>query len=112
MLNEEFVEKGTMKFGVYASYMGVIGGHLAMSIFLSTLLMQSSRNFTVFFGYHFGLHTQTRVRPIDKLDRSTKIRLDASLENESDNGIQYYLTIYAILALLNSAFFKNIFGNI
>lgn len=108
MLDEEFVEKGTIRFGVYASYMGAIGRYLAMSIFLSMLLMQSSRNFTdlwlSFWVTHANETSTNGTNTTNTTDPTKFIRLGASPDDGDDNGVEYYLGVYAILAVLNSVF--------
>lgn len=46
LLKEEQMEKGSLKLGVCGTYMKAVGPYLVASIFMSMILMQTSRNFT------------------------------------------------------------------
>lgn len=103
LLDEEIAEKGTVRFGVYSAYMSAIGRYLAISIFLSMLTMQCSRNFTDLWLSFWVTHANdTSTNSTNSSDLPNVLRLQAAVEN--DNGVGYYLKIYAILGLINSVF--------
>ncbi|XP_043269152.1 ATP-binding cassette sub-family C member 10 [Venturia canescens] len=103
LLDEEFVERGTVRFGVYSAYMSAIGRYLAMSIFLSMLMMQCSRNFTDLWLSFWVTHAnETSANTTNSSHQLNVLQLEASLDD--DNGVEYYLKIYALLGLLNSIF--------
>ncbi|XP_057325310.1 ATP-binding cassette sub-family C member 10 [Microplitis mediator] len=101
LLEEELVERGTVRLGVYGSYLNAIGRSLSISIFLAMLLMQSSKNVNDLWLSFWVTHSNMSINhstispPRDQL-------LEAYFE--TDNTVKYYLTIYGILAFVNSIF--------
>ena len=102
LLDEESVETGTVKFSVYSTYIGAIGRYLAISIFLSMLLMQCSRNFTDLWLSFWVTHANETATNSTNSTILPKLFLPQNFEN--DESVEYYLGIYAILGFINSAF--------
>lgn len=100
LLEEEQFERGTVQFNVYTSYMKSIGHYLVLSIFLSMVLMQSSRNITDLWLSFWVTHMNATTNSSDPSGEQEG-KLFSFLESETD-GVNYYLTIYAIFAAVNS----------
>ncbi|XP_033229901.1 multidrug resistance-associated protein 7 isoform X2 [Belonocnema kinseyi] len=100
LLEDEALEKGTLRFSVYTAYFKAVGNYLVVAILLSLFLMQSSRNITdLWLSFWVTQSNETS---------STNSTKHAGLQFLADgNGTQevkYYLTVYAILAVLNTFF--------
>ncbi|XP_070518623.1 ATP-binding cassette sub-family C member 10 isoform X2 [Cardiocondyla obscurior] len=100
LLDKEVTEKGTVRFSVYACYLKTIGRYLAISIFLSMILMQSSKNITDLWLSYWVTHANTT----NSSDMSTLNKLRLYYDNYNYHDTKYYLTIYSLLAVLNSLF--------
>ncbi|XP_044008333.1 ATP-binding cassette sub-family C member 10 isoform X2 [Aphidius gifuensis] len=96
MLDDEYIEKGTVKFGVYGTYFNAVGRSLVVSIILSMILMQSSKNMTDLWLSIWVTHVNTTFNS-SSISKEEYLDIDKNTNN-------YYLTIYAILALLNTIF--------
>ncbi|XP_076672465.1 ATP-binding cassette sub-family C member 10 isoform X2 [Andrena cerasifolii] len=101
LLNEEFSERGTVRLGVYACYANAVGRYLAISIVLLMFLMQSSKNVTDLWLSYWVTHTNNTAS--NTTDRSKTLRLESFLD-EYSLTTDYYLTVYAILAVFNTLF--------
>ncbi|CAL7934283.1 unnamed protein product [Xylocopa violacea] len=101
VLNEEYKEKGKIRLGVYGCYVKAVGNYLAISIVLSMFLMQSSKNVTDLWLSYWVTHANTNMT--NTTDNSMPVRLEYFL-GDSNIGTNYYLTVYAILALINTIF--------
>ncbi|XP_054002835.1 ATP-binding cassette sub-family C member 10 [Hylaeus anthracinus] len=102
LLGEECSQKGTVRLGVYTCYVNAIGRYLAISIVLSMLLMQISKNVTDLWLSYWVTHTNTTATN-NATDNSKLARLEYFLD--SDNlTTGHYLAVYAVLAVLNSLF--------
>ncbi|XP_076239385.1 ATP-binding cassette sub-family C member 10 [Calliopsis andreniformis] len=100
-LDEELTEKGTVRLGVYACYIKAVGRYLAISIFLSMFLMQSSKNVTDLWLSYWVTHSNTTTA--NTTDRVKPLRLEYFLD-DYNLSTDYYLVVYAILAVSNSLF--------
>ncbi|XP_076628531.1 ATP-binding cassette sub-family C member 10 [Colletes latitarsis] len=101
LFDEEFSEKGTVRLGVYACYVKAVGRYLAIIIVLSMFLMQSSKNITDLWLSYWATHINTTAK--NTTDSSKPPRLEYFFDN-NNLSTNYYLTVYAILALFNSLF--------
>ncbi|XP_076649544.1 ATP-binding cassette sub-family C member 10 isoform X2 [Halictus rubicundus] len=101
LLDEEFTEKGTVRLGVYTCYTNAVGRYLAISILISIFLMQSSKNLTDLWLSYWV--TQDNTTATNTTDRPNLLRLNY-LFDDQNISTNYYLTVYAILAALNSLF--------
>lgn len=102
LLDKEVTEKGTVHFSVYACYIKAVGKYLAISIFLSMILMQSSRNMTDVWLSYWVTHINTTTT--NSTDTSTFGKLELYYDNYSIHDTKYYLMIYSLLAVSNSVF--------
>ncbi|CAD6234353.1 GSCOCT00001844001.2-RA-CDS [Cotesia congregata] len=100
LLKEESVEQGTVRIGVYGAYLTAIGRSLSISIFLAMLLMQSSKNVTDLWLSFWVTHSNVSVN--HSTISPPRELLQAFFD--ADNTVKYYLTIYGILASVNSIF--------
>ncbi|XP_034950577.1 multidrug resistance-associated protein 7 [Chelonus insularis] len=96
LLEEEFMEQGTVKFNVYAAYFNAIGRSLAFCIFLAMLLMQSSKNITDLWLSFWVTHANATLN--HSLDH------EELLASDYMNNTKYYLSVYGALAFVNSIF--------
>lgn len=101
LLDKEATEKGTVHLSVYTCYIKAIGQYLAISIFLSMILMQSSKNITDLWLSYWVTHTNATS---NSTDTSRLGKLQFYYDNYSYHDTKYYLTIYSLLAVLNSIF--------
>ncbi|XP_043508427.1 ATP-binding cassette sub-family C member 10 [Frieseomelitta varia] len=101
LLDEEYKEKGKIRLGVYNCYIKAIGPYLAISIILSMFLMQSSKNVTDLWLSYWVTHVNINVTNIT--DSSSTLRLQYFFEDYSIST-DYYLTVYALLAVFNTIF--------
>ncbi|XP_024945247.1 multidrug resistance-associated protein 7 isoform X2 [Cephus cinctus] len=101
MFEQEFAEKGNVQFNVYACYVFAVGRYLAISILLSMILMQISRNITDLWLSYWVTHGNMSVNSTDMPD---SLKLEYFPKDLSGDNINYYLTIYGILAALNTFF--------
>ncbi|XP_063975408.1 ATP-binding cassette sub-family C member 10 isoform X2 [Diachasmimorpha longicaudata] len=99
MLDEEAMERGTVRLGVYGTYLGAVGRFLAICIFLAMLLMQSSKNVSDLWLSFWVTHINTTVNNSTILPLT--IRLEAVLNDDTPGS---YLAVYAILAAINTFF--------
>ncbi|EFN60726.1 Multidrug resistance-associated protein 7 [Camponotus floridanus] len=102
LLEKETTEKGTVRFSVYMYYVKVIGQYLAISIFLSMILMQSSRNITDLWLSYWVTHANTTA--INSTDMSRPGKLQFYYDHYGLHDMKYYLTVYILLAVFNSIF--------
>lgn len=102
LLERETTEKGTVRFSVYMCYIKAIGQYLAISIFLSMVLMQSSKNITDLWLSYWVTHANTSA--INSTDMSRPGKLQFYYDNYSLHDTKYYLTVYSLLAIFNSIF--------
>lgn len=101
LLEEEQFEKGTVRFNVYTSYLKSIGKYLAVSIFLSMVLMQSSRNVTDLWLSYWVTHINGTDNTTDASGQQTG-KLFSFLDQPDLTDVNYYLTVYGIFAVVNS----------
>ncbi|XP_046589574.1 ATP-binding cassette sub-family C member 10 isoform X2 [Neodiprion lecontei] len=101
LLGEEHFERGTVQFNVYTSYLKSIGNYLVISIFLSMILMQGSKNFTDLWLSYWVTHINATMNSTDSVQQQTG-KLFSFLDEYETNNVKYYLTIYGILATINS----------
>lgn len=102
LLEKETTEKGTVRFSVYMYYIKAIGQYLAISIFLSMILMQSSRNITDLWLTYWVTHANTTA--INSTDMSRPGKLQFYYDHYGLHDMKYYLTVYVLLAVFNSIF--------
>ncbi|XP_043489860.1 ATP-binding cassette sub-family C member 10 [Polistes fuscatus] len=100
--NEEYTEKGNLKFQVYTSYVTAVGRYLAISILISMILMQSSKNMTDLWLSYWVTHTN--ISSFNSTIKPLSIKLRYYLSNSTVQNNNYYLTVYGLLALFNSVF--------
>ncbi|OAD58395.1 Multidrug resistance-associated protein 7 [Eufriesea mexicana] len=100
LLDEEYKEKGIVRLGVYSCYIKAIGYYLAISIILSMILMQSSKNVTDLWLSYWVTHTNTTTNTTNS---STSLRLQYFFDDHN-MSTNYYLTVYAVLTVLNTLF--------
>lgn len=101
LLDEEYKEKGKVRFGVYNCYIKAIGYYLAISIILSMFLMQSSKNVTDLWLSYWVTHANTTVTNITDSTKTLRLEYFFDDYNMSTN---YYLTVYTLLAVFNTLF--------
>lgn len=102
LLDKEVMEKGTVQFSVYMSYIKAVGRYLAISILLSMILMQSSKNITDLWLSYWVTHVNATAA--NSTDTSTLKNPHPYYENYSLHDTNYYLTVYGLLAVANSVF--------
>ncbi|XP_021924384.1 multidrug resistance-associated protein 7 isoform X3 [Zootermopsis nevadensis] len=100
ILEEEEREEGSVHMNVYLSYLRAIGYLLSGAILLSILLMQSSRNITDWWLSYWVNHDSVNVHN----ETNTSLFSVEALMNSSEGSVSYYLTVYAVFAVLNSVF--------
>lgn len=94
---------GRVNFAVYYAYFKAIGIYLAISIFISMLLMQSTRNISDLWLSYWVTHFNTslvtaKIHVVDKV-------VERLVFDNSDFGdAGYYLTVYAVIVASNSLF--------
>ncbi|KAL6434970.1 hypothetical protein ACFW04_005255 [Cataglyphis niger] len=103
LLEKEITEKGTVRFSVYMYYIKAIGRYLAISIFLSMVLMQSSKNITDLWLTYWVTHANTTMINSTDIPRPGKL-LQFYYDNYSLHDTKYYLIVYSLLAIFNSIF--------
>lgn len=101
LLDKEATEKGIVHLSVYTCYINAIGRYLAISIFLSMVLMQSSKNITDLWLSYWVTHANTTT---NSTDASSLGKLQLYYDNYSFHDTKYYLTVYSLLAVFNSVF--------
>lgn len=102
LLDKEATEKGTVQFSVYTCYIKAIGQYLAISIFLSMILMQSSKNITDLWLSYWVTHANATA--LNSTDTSRLRRLQFYYDNYNLHDTKYYLTVYSVLAVFNTIF--------
>jgi len=102
LLDKEATEKGTVHFSVYTCYIKAIGQYLAISIFLSMILMQSSKNITDLWLSYWVTHANASAA--NSTDTSRLGKLQFYYDNYSFHDTKYYLIVYSLLAALNTIF--------
>lgn len=101
VLDKEATEKGTVQFSVYICYIKAIGQYLAISIFLSMILMQSSKNITDLWLSYWVTHANATAI---NSTMSRPGRLLFYYDNYNLHDTKYYLTVYSLLAVFNTIF--------
>lgn len=101
LLDKERTEEGTVRFSVYMCYIKAVGRYLAISIFLSMVMMQGSKNITDLWLSYWVTHANTTI---NATDTSPPRKLQFYYDNYDLHDTKYYLTVYSILATLNSVF--------
>ncbi|XP_076226546.1 ATP-binding cassette sub-family C member 10 isoform X2 [Nomia melanderi] len=101
LLDKEFTEKGTVRLGVYSCYINAVGRYLAISILLSIFLMQSSKTVTDLWLSYWVTHINATAT--NTTDRPNLLRSEYFI-GDYNLSTNYYLTVYAILAVINSLF--------
>ncbi|XP_015120641.1 multidrug resistance-associated protein 7 [Diachasma alloeum] len=99
MLDEEVVERGTVRLGVYGTYLNAVGRFLAICIFLAMILMQSSKNVSDLWLSFWVTHVNASISNSTVLPFT--IKLEAALRRDTPGN---YLAVYAILAVINTIF--------
>ncbi|XP_032672438.1 multidrug resistance-associated protein 7 isoform X2 [Odontomachus brunneus] len=102
LLDKEVMEKGTVHFSVYMYYTKAVGRYLAISILLSMILMQSSKNITDLWLSYWVTHTNATTT--NSTDTSTLKNSHFYYNNYGLHDTNYYLTVYSLLAVANSVF--------
>ncbi|KAI4498656.1 hypothetical protein M0802_006362 [Mischocyttarus mexicanus] len=100
--NEEHIERGNLKFKVYTSYITAVGRYLAISILISMILMQSSKNMTDLWLSYWV--TSTNISSLNSTIKPLSQKLEYYLSSSTVQDNNYYLTVYGLLALFNSVF--------
>nr|CAD7396002.1 unnamed protein product [Timema poppensis] len=90
LLEEEGREVGTVRFGVYLTYWKAVGHLLGVALIVAMILMQSSRNLTDLWLSYWVTHANSTLSNVTY----------GAVEDDT----KYYLTVYGILAGLNSVF--------
>nr|CAD7568275.1 unnamed protein product [Timema californicum] len=90
LLEEEGREVGTVRFGVYLTYWKAVGHLLGVALIVAMILMQSSRNLTDLWLSYWVTHANSTLSNVSY----------GAVEDDT----KYYLTVYGILAGLNSVF--------
>lgn len=102
LLDKEATEKGTVRFSVYTCYLKAVGQYLAVSLFLSMILMQSSKNITDLWLSYWVTHANNTM--INATDMLPLRKLGSYYDSYAPHDTKYYLTVYSILAVCNSIF--------
>ncbi|KAF7405702.1 hypothetical protein HZH68_005071 [Vespula germanica] len=100
--NEEYTEKGNLKFRVYTSYITAVGRYLAICILISMVLMQSSKNITDLWLSYWVTHAN--ISSLNSTIKPLSEKLEYYFNNYTVQDDNYYLTVYGLLALVNSIF--------
>ncbi|XP_066599672.1 ATP-binding cassette sub-family C member 10 isoform X2 [Prorops nasuta] len=100
--DEEHSETGTVQLGVYTKYAKAVGYYLILSIFLSMVLMQISKNITDLWLSYWVTHINDTSLINSTITREGKLFdiYSSYLKNDSN----YFLIIYGFLAAINSIF--------
>ncbi|XP_052235250.1 ATP-binding cassette sub-family C member 10-like isoform X9 [Dreissena polymorpha] len=106
LVGEETKETGSVRFGVYMTYLRAMGICLAEAVLRSLLLMQASRNVNDWWLSYWVSHS---VLPGQNVSHSGAHRISSNSSNMSSlvtagDNVMYYLTIYGCLAGANSVF--------
>ncbi|KAK3750705.1 hypothetical protein QZH41_005748 [Actinostola sp. cb2023] len=112
LVSEEEKDEGAVKLHVYGSYWLSFGHCLAISILLSLLLMQASRNLSDWWLAYWISHSKTRNdRNITIASRGSAISYSSPITNYTSHGIHivknsvtFYLIVYAGFAVSNTIF--------
>ena len=102
LLEDETLEKGTLQFSVYTAYFKAVGYYLVVAILLSMFLMQSSRNITDLWLSYWVTHTNETSGNTTNSTNHPGLQFLANGYKTQD--VTYYLTVYAVLAVLNTFF--------
>ncbi|KAK5643745.1 hypothetical protein RI129_007590 [Pyrocoelia pectoralis] len=104
LLNEENREYGTVKVGVYMTYLSAMGSILSLSIIISLVLMQTSRNVTDWWLSYWVSNDQNSNHTNSSYTNSDGV-LHYSFWNVVTGGeVKNYLIVYVLLAVFNSLF--------
>ncbi|XP_017878786.1 multidrug resistance-associated protein 7 [Ceratina calcarata] len=101
LLDEEYKEKGKLRFGVYSCYVKAIGLYLTISIVLSMFLMQSSKNVTDLWLSYWVTHVNTTATNTTGGIKLLRLNL---FFDDYNIGTNYYLTVYGVLVVFNTLF--------
>uniref|UniRef100_A0A1B6CRI6 ABC-type xenobiotic transporter n=1 Tax=Clastoptera arizonana TaxID=38151 RepID=A0A1B6CRI6_9HEMI len=97
VLEEETRETGSLSWTVYSTYLQAVGVCLMLSIFLSIILMQLSRNGTDWWMAYWVTHMENSTNLTLFDGRSWTLR-------DVDPVTQHFLSVYIIIAVTNSLF--------
>lgn len=104
IFNEETQEVGGVEFSVYKTYWRAIGYLLSLCIILSMISMQTSRNMTdwwlSYWVGNMGGNSTNRSNVGLILESLDKLFLNGV----DQHGMKYYMSIYGVLAGLNTVF--------
>lgn len=100
LMNQEGRETGSVQFDVYGSYWKAMGHLLSLSILISIILMQTSRNMTDWWlSYWVSSTSGNNTNTINVTQNYVLF-----MPNTFDGSIKYYMTIYGIFVGMNSLF--------
>lgn len=91
-----------MSWKVITTYWNAVSTLLAVMVLLSVILMQITRNITDAWLAHWVTITTTTNNNTNNNNNTLSITVKDTLSQDKDYG--FYLTIYGILALVNSHF--------
>ncbi|GLV33119.1 uncharacterized protein CBL_10466 [Carabus blaptoides fortunei] len=107
ILNEESREIGSVQFDVYGSYWKAVGHLLSISILLSMVLMQTSRNMTDWWLSYWvsnsGSSNSTNSTDNSNVTSPAYV-LWLPAGQSADDNLSYYMTIYGVLVGVNTLF--------
>lgn len=100
VLEQEVSETGSLKLSVFASYWKAIGHFVSISILVSIIMMQISRNMTDWWLSHWVSNAQTT----NNTNLTSSSFYESITDNDIDNNTGYYMRIYIELVCFNSLF--------
>lgn len=104
ILLEEHSETGSLEFGVYASYWKGIGHLLSLSILISVILMQISRNTTDWWLAHWVTDAGNNSTNTTNLSTIEYRRSVVELQDGENYDMNSYLKVYIEFAVMNTIF--------
>lgn len=107
VLSAEFRESGTVQLDVYSSYWKAMGFLLCISIVLSLLLMQISRNMSDWWLSYWVTNAANQTNSTNVTDDTTvpsPLLMTSLLSPHLDDSVKHYLILYVVFAGLNSLF--------
>lgn len=105
ILLNEHREIGTVQLKVYGAYWRALSPFLSIAIFISLILMQSTRNLSDWWMSYWVSHNSS-----NPLGKNTEFKVDverlvaSNISTPELTNISFYLTVYGTIAGLNSFF--------
>ncbi|XP_056590358.1 ATP-binding cassette sub-family C member 10 [Triplophysa dalaica] len=118
-LGEEQKQMGQLSLAVYRSYWRAVGGCMAVSVLLSLLLMQASKNVSDWWLSHWISHMKDNVTQLVSLSAGPLLTLNiippeklmfhvpdrgSETSGNLSSELKFYMTVYGSLAAANTLF--------